>query len=183
MLQFVRGMLDPAIQEWVVQEAASVESGELSLSTVVKLVEAAEMGKSSQASISKAGQISRLSDHWKGKEQGKQEKRRFGQPEVKKSCGFCRRKDHGSGFQERRNASCSCFLVKCHECHAMGHLPSTARRARAGPGSSQRAGPRWQWWRRRRRSLLVLWGPCQWNHRRRGAFLPVGSIWSGWSDY
>ena len=68
MLQLVRGLQDPAIQDKVLQEAASVESGELSLSKVVKLVEAAEMGKSSQASISKAGVVGRLSDHRKEKE-------------------------------------------------------------------------------------------------------------------
>ena len=71
MLQLVRSLQDPAIQEWVLQEAASVESEELSLSKVVKLVEAAEMGKASQASISKAGVCGRLSDHQKGKKQGK----------------------------------------------------------------------------------------------------------------
>ena len=34
MLQLVRGLQDPAIQEKVFQEAASMESGELSLSKV-----------------------------------------------------------------------------------------------------------------------------------------------------
>ena len=74
MLQLVRGLQDLSIQERVLQEAAAVESGELSLTKVTKLVEAAEMGKSSQASISKAGgQLSRLSEHRRGKEAGKLE--------------------------------------------------------------------------------------------------------------
>ena len=51
-----------------------MESGELSLHKVVRLVEATEMGKTSQASVSK-GSLSGLSDHQKGKEQGTQEKR------------------------------------------------------------------------------------------------------------
>ena len=76
MLQLVRGLQDLAIQERVLQEAASVESGELSLVKVTKLVEAAEMGKSSQASITKAGGIvGRLSEHRRGKEKSRQDKR------------------------------------------------------------------------------------------------------------
>ena len=39
MLQLVRGLQDLTIQEWLLQEAASVESGELSLVKVTKLVE------------------------------------------------------------------------------------------------------------------------------------------------
>ena len=77
------------------------------------------MAKGSQASVSKGGQLSGMSDHRKGKEQGKQEKRRSSQLEGKKLCGSCGRRDHGSGLQDRRDASCPAFSVKCH---GMGHF-------------------------------------------------------------
>ena len=86
----------------------------------MKLVEAAEMGKSSQASISKAGAVDgRLSEHKHGKEAGKQERRGQRTPEVKKSCGSCGRTDHGSGLQERLDAPCPAFSIKCS---VMGHF-------------------------------------------------------------
>ena len=73
MLQLVRGLQDLSIQERVLQEAASVESGELSLVKVAKLVEAAEMSTSSQASITKAGGlVGRVSEHRKSKDEAKQ---------------------------------------------------------------------------------------------------------------
>ena len=76
MLQLVRGLQDMTIQERVLQEAASVEMGELSLAKVLKLVEAVDMGKFSQAFIFKAGAVvGRLSEHKCGKEAGKQERR------------------------------------------------------------------------------------------------------------
>ena len=76
MLQLVRGLQDLSIQERVLQEAASVESDELSLAKVTKLVEAAEMSKSSQASITKAGGlVGRISEHRKAKDEAKQNKR------------------------------------------------------------------------------------------------------------
>ena len=124
MLQLVRGLQDMTIQERVLQEAASVESGELSLAKVIKLVEAAEMGKSSQASISKAGAVvGRLLEHKRGKEEGKQKQRSNRTPgKVDKSCGSCGRSDHGSGLQERCDAPCPAFSIKCRGCSVLGNF-------------------------------------------------------------
>ena len=63
MYQLVRGMADVSAQERIMEAAAQVEGGELSLTRVLKLAEAFEMGKSSQELVNASGQISRLSDH------------------------------------------------------------------------------------------------------------------------
>ena len=74
MLQLVRGLHDPEIQRKLLQEGAAVKSGELSLSTVVKLVEAAEMGNVSQALVTKAGGLNKMTEPQRGKQRGRQDK-------------------------------------------------------------------------------------------------------------
>ena len=125
MLQLVRGLQDLAIQERVLQEAAAVESGELSLVKVTKLVEAAEMGKSSQASITKAGGlVGRLSEHRRGKDKARQDKRgKSGKRgDGEKPCSCCGNKTHGSSLQERREFPCPAFDIKCRDCGKVGHF-------------------------------------------------------------
>ena len=125
MLQLVRGLQDLAIQERVLQEAAAVESGELSLVKVTKLVEAAEMGKSSQASITKAGGlVGRLSEHRRGKEKSRQDKRGKSSSRAggDKLCSNCGNKTHGSSLQERREFPCPAFEIKCRDCGKVGHF-------------------------------------------------------------
>ena len=58
MYQLVRGLADVTAQERILEAAAQVEGGELSLTRVIKLAEAFEMGKSSQELVNSAGQIS-----------------------------------------------------------------------------------------------------------------------------
>ena len=128
MLQLVRGLQDLSIQERVLQEAASVETGELSLAKVTKLVEAAEMSKSSQASITKAGGlVGRISEHRKAKDEAKMKKRAGGKQDggksaPGKSCSSCGQRSHGSGLQERRDFPCPAFDIKCRDCSKMGHF-------------------------------------------------------------
>ena len=179
MLQLVRGLQDSAIQEWVLQEAASVESGELSLSKVVKLEETAEMGKSSQASISKVGVVSWLSDYRRGKKQGKQEKRRSSQPEVKKLCGSCGRKDHGSRSEGMPPVH---FLrqVPWHGalCSVLpsGPGPGPVQVQGQGQGGSSGGGEEGGVFR----SCGV---PVGGTTGGGGFLLPVSSFWSGWQRW
>ena len=56
-------------------EAAGVDSGELTLKQVVRLVEAAEMAKSVQSSVCAKGSLAGLSDHRREKEGKKLERR------------------------------------------------------------------------------------------------------------
>ena len=71
MYQLIRGLADTQSQERIMEAAAQVEGGELSLTHVMKLAEAFEMGKSSQELVTSAGQISRISEHRLKKETSK----------------------------------------------------------------------------------------------------------------
>ena len=75
LYQFIRGLSDIHAQERILEAAAQVEGGELSLIRVLKLAEAFEMGKSSQDLINKPAQISRLSDYQKNKRDNRQNSR------------------------------------------------------------------------------------------------------------
>merc|ERR1712059_192361 len=95
-----------------------VESGELA----VRLVEAAEMAKASQSSVSTgSGSLAGLSDHRKGKDGVKLEKRAKSSG-AKKTCVHCGNGGHGSGLQERRDAPCPAFSTKCQGCGNLGHF-------------------------------------------------------------
>ena len=64
MYQLVRGLADREMQERVLQAAAQVEGGELSLTRVVKLCEALEVGKLSQEMLTNNnGSINRMSEY------------------------------------------------------------------------------------------------------------------------
>ena len=75
MYQFVRGLADVHAQERILEAAAQVEGGELSLVRVLKLAEAFEMGKQSQEMVNKSGQLSRLSDYQRNKRNTRQDSR------------------------------------------------------------------------------------------------------------
>lgn len=62
MYQFIRGLADVSAQERILETAAQVEGGELSLAQVLKIAEAFKMGRSSQQLVNQGGQISRLSE-------------------------------------------------------------------------------------------------------------------------
>ena len=50
------------------------EGGEMALSEVIKMVQSCEMGKYTHAELSKAGNINRISEHRKNKDQGRQDR-------------------------------------------------------------------------------------------------------------
>ena len=69
MYQLVRGIADKDMQERVLQAAAQVEGGELSLTRVVKLCEALEMSKLSQELVNNNnGSINRLYEYRQAKD-------------------------------------------------------------------------------------------------------------------
>lgn len=89
MLQLIRGLHDKDIQEKVLAAGAALEEGaEMSLHDVVKLVEAAEVGKGISAQTTMAGGgVFKLSDHRKNKDQSRLSK-------SDKSCRYCGRDNH-----------------------------------------------------------------------------------------
>ena len=71
-LQLIRGLVDVEIQEKMFAAGAALpEVQELTLSQVVKMVEAAESAKSTRDIVSGSGGLNRLSDHQKSKHQKK----------------------------------------------------------------------------------------------------------------
>merc|ERR1712059_57349 len=112
-----------------------VESGELA----VRLVEAAEMAKASQSSVSTgSGSLAGLSDHRKGKDGVKLEKRAKSSG-AKKTCVHCGNGGHGSGLQERRDAPCPAFSIKCQGCGNMGHFAKHCDKVNAKAKANQRS--------------------------------------------
>ena len=63
MQQFIRGLSDHTTQERILEAAAALDSGQLSLTKVLKIAEAHEMGKASQSQVNNGAQISRLSEY------------------------------------------------------------------------------------------------------------------------
>ena len=121
MLQLVRGLQDRGIQVWLLKEAASVVSRELSLDKVTNFVEAAEMGKSRQASTTRA---SGLVEHRTQAGEGPGQAGQPGQVQSgqgDKSCCHCGQQSHGSGQQEQRDHPCPTFDIKCCDCWQDGH--------------------------------------------------------------
>ena len=102
MYQLVHGLSDNTSQERILESAAQVEGGELSLTRVIKLAEAFEMGKSSQQLVNSAGQVSRISDHQLKKRGSRQETKSTNRQttnskpkDAKSGCGHCGRCDSG----------------------------------------------------------------------------------------
>ena len=122
MLQLVWGLYNKEIQEKVLSAGAALgEGNEMSLLDVVKMVEAAEMGKATQALVSGSGAACRLSEHQKKKFDNKVQKnggnRGAGGKSDGKSCGYC-----GRGSHEREQ--CPAKSAECHLCKKRGHFKS-----------------------------------------------------------
>ena len=121
-LQLVRGLYDPQIQEKVLAAGAALPEGqEMGLTDVVKMVEAAELGKTTHSIISKTGGISRLSEHQKSKQVGKERKFKNNTKELsKEKCSFCGRDKHP-------REQCPAKDRSCFKCGGKGHLSSVCR--------------------------------------------------------
>ena len=124
MYQLIRGMQDRDQQERVLQAAAQVDGGELTLTRAVKLVEALEMGKVSLDLVTSAGgSINRLSEHQAKKSKGRQEKRSGGrdQSTAGQKCSNCGSGEHSSRLNDRRQ-HCKAFHEECRKCGTVGHF-------------------------------------------------------------
>ena len=135
MYQLVRGLADREMQERVLQAAAQVEGGELSLTRVVKLCEALEVGKLSQEMLTNNnGSINRISEYQVQKSGQRQGRRDQTPGRTKpgassgnsKGCSNCGSKDHGSRLVERRE-KCKAFMETCAKCGVLGHLKQFCR--------------------------------------------------------
>ena len=139
MYQLVRGLADVTAQERILESAAQVEGGELSLTRVIKLAEAFEMGKSSQELVNSAGQVSKISDHQLKKRGSRQESRQANNTtrqskskDTQTGCGNCGRSDHTSRLSDRLE-KCPAFDKSCSKCQINGHF---AQQCRTKPKSS-----------------------------------------------
>merc|ERR1712082_405905 len=76
MLQLVWGLYSKDIQEKFLAAGAALDEGkEMSLVDVIKMVEAMEMGKATQALVSGSGGACRISEHQRNKQCGRQQTR------------------------------------------------------------------------------------------------------------
>ena len=126
MFQFVKGLKDNHAQERILEASASEHGGELSLEKVVKLAESFEMGRMSAQLVNK-GQVSKISEYQKGKQNSRLEKPNETQPNDK--CGNCGNKGHTSKLNDRRK-NCPAFDKTCTKCKTNGYF---AAHCRGGP--------------------------------------------------
>merc|ERR1712082_187787 len=137
MLQLVWGLYSKDIQEKVLAAGAALDEGkEMSLSDVIKMVEAMEMGKATQALVSGSGGACRLSEHQCNKQSGRQQHRaqqsnnsqhsgNGARGSSGKSCGFC-----GCGSHDREK--CPAKDIVCHKCKKTGHFRDKCRQKDSG---------------------------------------------------
>lgn len=121
MYQMIRGLNECDQMERVPQAVAQVEGGELSLTRVIKLLEALEMGKSSQKLVDSNGSsLNRLSQHRKNKDSTRQQNRdsREKSNKAKEKPNGCSNygfKQHSSKLSDRRE-HCNVFQEVCTAC-------------------------------------------------------------------
>ena len=129
----MRGLADPQTQERILEAAAAVEGGQLSLTRVLKIAEAHKMGKDSQSHVNSGGQLSRLSDYQAKKWNSRQETRKSKDDKPKdkntKQCGNWGKSGHSSKLNDRRD-HCTAFHKTCSKCNTNGHF---AHMCRGGP--------------------------------------------------
>ena len=127
LYQFVRGLTDTQMQERIMESAAQVETGKLSLTKVVKIAEAFEMGKNSQELVNSGGaQVSKISQYQKNKNTARQTTRSQSGQQDRTKCGNCGKGDHTSKLQDRRD-KCPAFDKMCQKCNTNGHFASQCR--------------------------------------------------------
>ena len=123
MYQTICGLKDKEAIQRVLQSAAQVEGGELSLTRVIKLCQALEIGKDSQQLVSNSSpQLCRISTYQKGKQQKSTNHNKDNKNSQNKfNCGHCGSKDHSSKLNDRRE-KCQAFQETCSACSFMVHF-------------------------------------------------------------
>merc|ERR1712082_43806 len=125
-LQLIHDLYDKEIHDKVLAAGATLGEGvEMTLSEVTKMVQAAEIGKTTYKQLSTAGGICRLSDHQRSKGSDKtskfQSKNKSKDDKSRSSCKFCRREMHERDQCPAKEASCS-------KCGKVGHFASKCYR-------------------------------------------------------
>ena len=134
MYQFIHGLHDVQMQQKIMEAAAQVEGGELSLIRVLKLAEAFKLGKASQKLVNNGRQQNRLSDYQANKRNTQKEPRSSNiKNNNAKYCRYCGRKDHTSKLSDRRD-KCPAFDKVCSKCQTNGHL---SEQCHGGPQSTR----------------------------------------------
>jgi hypothetical protein len=131
--QFVRGLVDPVVQEKILAKASGGE--ELEIKELTTMVEALEMGKRSQALLVGSGGLNRVSDYRQAKDGQKRTQQQGQQGPGKQGpgrslgsggkdqprCNFCGSQRHGSSREERAG-QCPALDKDCNLCHKRGHF-------------------------------------------------------------
>ena len=130
MYQFIRGLRDQHAQERILEASAQEQDGEMSLERVIKLAESYEMGKISSQMV-KSGQVSKISDYKKAKNNKRQDNR--SEKDTSNKCGNCGRTGHSSKLNDRRQ-HCPAFDKNCSKCNTNGHF---ADQCHGGPRQSR----------------------------------------------
>ena len=103
----------------------------MTLAEVMKMAQAAEMGKSTHKHLSNSGMLCRLSDHQKSKGAGQQkkfegkDKKHDGKDQGGGTCRFC-------GHRYHQREDCPAKDTKCRSCDQKGHF--AAKCFRKGKG-------------------------------------------------
>ena len=147
MYQMIRGLHDRDQMERVLQAAAQVEGGELTLTRVIKLLEALEMGKTSQKLVDSNGStLNRMSQHRKNNDNSRQQNRdsrgkNTNNKDTNKAkqdgCSNCGSKNYSSKLADRKK-HCEAFQEICAGCGVVGHYKKLCR----GGGKSARSKSR-----------------------------------------
>ena len=111
----IRGLEDQEIQ----QDVLGHENQDMSLEDTVKLIEAKESGKRSQASL-----------HSDGAHAFSQYKKDKLKPVADKTkCGYCGSRGHGDGRDiETRKAKCKAYGQKCNKCGLRNHFETICKK-------------------------------------------------------
>ena len=109
------------------ETAAQSEGGQLTIIQSLKIAEAYEIGKQSQELVNNGGQLSKLSQHQRIKNNTRQNTRQQDKDKSSKpSCSHCGRSDHTSKLQDRRD-NCPAFDKSCNKCKTNGHFGPQCR--------------------------------------------------------
>jgi hypothetical protein len=129
--QSVRGLVDPVVQEKILSKATN--GTELTLQELIRMVEAMEMGKRSQALLTGSGGLKRVSEYRAAKggkgcgvHPGGDGPKGQGPgggvtPATGPKCNYCGSGGHGSS-QAERAGKCPALTKDCNKCGKRGHF-------------------------------------------------------------
>ena len=132
--QLVRGLVDSAVQERVLAEAATKQ---LDLKQIQEFVQAQESGARSSKLLNEAN-VSKISDFKRGRSNtlpGKlpSDNSQAGGGGDKIRCVYCNKVGHGkTPSEETRKKSCKAWGLTCHKCKEQNHMAYVCKKKPAG---------------------------------------------------